>query len=345
MWRIAMALLTLGYPFKSLVLQTALLMAGLCTALAQDNSAVATAPEAALPSSLPSPLALPQSVDWRNEIGTFKIGLVRGWSSDMSRPALSRLEGVFAKALGIPVKVVVFERFTSIMDAQADGRIDLAAYSARAFATARLMCECVDALASPATLAGETGQIAILLADTTKIPSLSVIGSAKIGRITRASIVTNDMLRGTLLIDGKAFTGQEKFWVEYNDYSAALKAYKANDIDGLVVPAPTTFANLYEAGSSQLDLLSAATDGGEARQAKILWRSSYWPYGPIAARSNLATEAKAIVLRTLEQMDVNEPLAHATLSEALAGPFRKTDLTGFGNISASIRLLISQNKK
>ena len=142
--------LRLDYPFRLALLPGILLLAMTSAALAQDNSSVAVAPQAALPAQV----APAQTADWRDEIGTFKIGLVRGWSSDMSRLALARVEKTFAKSLDTPVKVVVFERFTSLMDAQADGRIDMAAYSARAFVTLGLMCECVEALATPATLAG-----------------------------------------------------------------------------------------------------------------------------------------------------------------------------------------------
>jgi phosphonate transport system substrate-binding protein len=334
-----MAPLRQNYPFGLVWASAALLGLGVVGAAAQDNSAVAVAPQAALPASI---TANP-SADWRNDIGTFKIGLVRGWSSDMSRLALGRVEKTFAKALGAPVKVVVFERFTSLMDAQADGRIDLAAYSARAFATVRLMCECLDALATPATVAGDTGQIAILAGDASKVSSLAAIGSAKLGRVTTAPIATQEMLRGALMIGGKPVTGKEEFWVDYPDYSAAILAYQNNEIDGVIIPIATSFATIADAGKTELGLLSEVNDGNGSRQATALWRSSFWPYGPIAVRNNLASEAKDILLRTLEQMDVTEPLAHATLSEGLSGPFRKTDSAGYANVSASIRLLVSQN--
>jgi phosphonate transport system substrate-binding protein len=337
MWRIAMALLRQNYPLGLVLVPVTLLGLGIFNAAAQDNSAVAVAPQAALPASI---IATP-GANWRNDIGVFKIGLVRGWSSDMSRLALGRVENIFAKALGTPVKVVVFERFTSLMDAQADGRIDLAAYSARAFATVRLMCECVDALATPGTLAGDTGQIAILAGDALRISSLTAIGSAKLGRVATANVTTQDMLRGTLMVSGKAVTGKEDFWVDYTNYSAAIQAYQNNDIDGLVIPAATSFAGITDAGQAELAQISL--NGTSARQATALWRSSFWPYGAISVRTNLAAEAKDILLRTLEQLDVIEPLAHATLSEGLPGPFRKTDTIGYVNVSASIRLLVSQN--
>jgi ABC-type phosphate/phosphonate transport system substrate-binding protein len=111
----------------------------------------------------------------------------------------------------------------------------------------------------------------------------------------------------------------------------------------VIIPAATSFATVADAGSSEINKVSASADGNSSRQATALWRSSFWPYGPVAVRNNLASEAKDILLRTLEQMDVTEPLAHATLSEGLSGPFRKTDSAGYAIVSASIRLLVSQN--
>lgn len=329
--------LSLSYIYRMAFVYGAVLAAGAFAAHAQDNSSVAVAPQAALPAQI----AAPQNTDWRNEIGTFKIGLVRGWSSDMSRLALTRVENVFSKALGIPVKVVVFERFTSLMDAQADGRIDLAAYSARAFATLRLMCECVDALATPATSSGQTGQIAILAGDSARIPSLAKIGSSKLGRIAASSIASDDMLRGAMIINGKTVSGKERFWVDFPDYVSAAKAYQAGQIDGFVIHTATSFDGAADAFLPELN--SASQAGTVKRNIESLWRSSFWLYGPIAARTNLAGDAKMIVLRTLEQMDVAEPLAHATLSEGLGGAFQKTDIAGFTNVAASIRLLVSQN--
>ena len=340
-----MALLSLNYLRATVLILAAMASAGLSSACAQenvDNSAnakVAAAPQAALPEALTAP----KSLNWRDEIGTFKIGLVRGWSSDMSRLALTRVETVFAKALGTPVKMVIFERFASLMDAQGDGRIDMAAYSARSFATVRLMCECVEALVTPSTIGGQTGQIAILAGDATRVQNLAEIGSAKIGRITAPSIATQDMLRGSLIIGGKTVTGKEDFWVDYPDYSAAAAAYKNSEIDALIIPAAANFAEVADAGASELRVLSEGTEGASVRPATTLWRSSFWPYGPIAVRSNLPNEAKTLLLSTLEQMDVTQPLAHATLSDALSGPFRKPETSGYANISASIRLLVSQN--
>ena len=333
--------LNLNCLSRSVFLSAAVLVAGVFGVNAQDNSTVAVAPQAVLPDAITAP----QSADWRNEIGTFKIGLVRGWSSDMSRLALTRVENLFAKALGTPVKVVVFERFTSLMDAQADGRIDLAAYSARAFATIRMMCECVDALATPTNLAGQTGQVAVLVGDKSQVSSLANIGSSKLGRIRNASIAGDDMLRGTLAVNGKLVTGSEDFWVDYPDTASAVEAYQANQIGGFVIPAASTFDGVSEAGNAELNSLPTPDGDSISKPVTPLWRSAFWPFGPVAIRSNLATDAKAILLRTFVQMDVSAPLVHATLSEGQTGAFRKSDPAGYTNVSASIRLLVSQNAK
>jgi phosphonate transport system substrate-binding protein len=231
------------------------------------------------------------------------------------------------------------------MDAQADGRIDLAAYSARAFATVRLMCECVDALATPTGAAGETGQVAVLAGDPARIASLANLGPSKLGRIASHSIASHDMAQGVLMIGGKPVSGNEDFWVDYADYSAAMNAYQNNEIDGFIVPVATSFSNIASAGSTSLNAVFGHQQDTFARPVSALWKSPFWPYGPVAVRTNLATDAKNIVLKTLEQMDVTEPMAHATLSEGLAGDFRKMDTLGYENVSASIRLLVNQSAK
>lgn len=305
------------------------------------NATVAAAPQAMLPNGI----APVKSADWRRDAGTFKIGLVRGWSSDMSKPALDAVETVFAKALGTPAKIVVFERFTSLMDAHADGRIDLAPYSARAYASVRLMCECVEPLVTPATLDGSTGQVAVFAGDPSRISTLAAIGPVKIGRVAAANIASSEALRGNLSINGKPVDGKEAFWVDYPDFQSAIKAYQDFATDGLLLPSLTDFESRAEAGRAELLALNNTIDGFNKRQTKIFWRSPFWPFGPIAVRRNLAVEAKTILLKTLEQMDVTEPRSHAVLSDGLPGAFRQTGSEGYANVTNSIRLLVGQNAK
>jgi phosphonate transport system substrate-binding protein len=328
----------------ALALCAASVLAGVLNVSAQDNatpgnSTVAAAPQATVPASVQNN----QDAGWRAEIGTFKIGLVRGWSSDMSLPALARIEKIFASALQVPVKVVVFERFTSLMDAQADGRIDLAAYSARAFATVQLMCECVDAIAAPSTIDGNTGQVALLIGDQSQIPSATNLTGEKIGQVALSPVAAQSMVYGSLRIGGKVPTGKEDNWVTFPDFAAAISAYHNNEIAAFIMPTSTTLSSVNSAGTPEALLISAKSNLTSPRRAIVLWRSSFWPYGPIAVRNNLAVEAKQIILRTLEQMDVSQPQAHATLSDGLSGPFLKADLASFGPVKSSLRLLVSQN--
>lgn len=322
----------------------ATLLATPLSGLAQDQTASATL-AAAPQATLPNEIAPAKSADWRQELGVFKIGMVRGWSSDMSKPAIDKVETVFAKALGTAVKVVVFERFTSLMDAQADGRIDLAPYSARAYASLRLMCECVEPLATPTTLDGSTGQVAVFLSDPSRLPSLAAIGQAKIGRVVSSNIASSEALRGNLTINGKPVDGKEAFWVDYPDYQTAIQAYQAFATDGLLLPSLTNFENRAQAGDAELIALGKNPEGVSVRQTRVLWRSPFWPFGPIAVRRNLSAEAKTILLKTLEQMDVTEPQSHALLSDGLPGAFRQTGTEGYGNVTNSIRLLVGQNAK
>lgn len=313
-----------------------------CSSRAEDSLLVASATQA----NLPAGLTAPHSAAWRDQIGTFKIGLVRGWSSDMSRPALARVERVFSKAIGIPVRVVVFERFTSLMEAQAGGRIDLAAYSARAFATARLMCECVEALAIPSTMAGETGQIAVLAGDAARMASLAATGTPRLGRVAKAPVATKDMVRGALTLAGKPATGKEPIWVDYPGYGEVIKAYHSHAIDGFVFPAAATQGNMSGAGAKELDGqmdLASGASTSPSRPATVLWRSSFWPYGPVAVLSHLPAGLKSILMTTLEQMDVIDPLAHSTLSEGLPGRLRKADFALFSPVTVSMRTLINLN--
>ena len=91
---------------------------------------------------------------------TFRIGMIAADGSQ-AVPGLSAIKRAYSQALGIPVEIFVARDYASLIDAQAKSRIDYAIYSTTAYATASLLCSCLEPVVAPLGDDGATGIVAI----------------------------------------------------------------------------------------------------------------------------------------------------------------------------------------
>ncbi|WP_353806793.1 hypothetical protein [Mesorhizobium sp.] len=83
--------------------------------------------------------------DWRDDIGTFRVGIVAEPGAGNTVPGLALLTDAYTKALGMKVEFVVSRDYGALIEAQANAHIKYAVYSA----TASERCECVEPLVAP----------------------------------------------------------------------------------------------------------------------------------------------------------------------------------------------------
>ena len=85
-------------------------------------------------------------------------------------PGLSILKRAYSQALGIPVEIFVARDYAALIDAQATARVDYAIYSTTAYATAALLCSCVEPVVAPVGEDGATGIVAVLVTRDGQLP-------------------------------------------------------------------------------------------------------------------------------------------------------------------------------
>ena len=100
---------------------------------------------------------------WREDMKTFRIGMIAEPGAGQTVTGLAALKQAYAQALGIPVEIFVARDYAALIDAQATARVDYALYSTTAYATAALLCACVEPVAAPVSDDGATGIKAILV--------------------------------------------------------------------------------------------------------------------------------------------------------------------------------------
>lgn len=275
-------------------------------------------------------LSLPpaSAAGWRDEIGTFRIGLVMPRGSDPDRGRT--LEKAFSEALSMKAEVVPYREYRALIDAHLSGRIEYAVYSATAFALAWQLCECVEPVAAPLSQDGTTGfRSALFLDGETTAGSPSLQGK-RIGYTTRQSL-------SGWLIPTAAFDAGERPLAEsgatfhaMEDYAKLIGEFSGGRVDGFFGwirdPEPQD-PTLPEGSMSSPAKL--ARHGLPPERYTIAWRSDPVPFGPHAVRKNLAPEAAELLTAFLTGLREKQPEVYEALEPTHDGGFRPVGLTDY----------------
>lgn len=267
---------------------------------------------------------------WREDLGTFRIGMLADPGTGRLVAGLSDIREAFSAALGMPVQVFVARDYAALVDAHATSRIDYAVYSATAYATARRLCDCIEPLVARRGKDGDIGVRAVLIVRKSALDD-GGLGKAKIA-IARGDSVAGALLPAAALdgAGGATGVGRDQL-VEASSDSDAANRVAEGTADGLfgwsaareapdIIAGSGTFARLVEAGI-------------EASNLSVEWRSDLLRYGPHAVRSDLDDEAKALLRAFLTGLVDKKPDIQELLSgshedrfvEVTAGDYQLAD--------------------
>ena len=147
--------------------------------------------------------------------------------------ASSMLKQAYARALGIPVEIFVARDYAALIDAQATARVDYAIYSTTAYATAALLCACVEPVVAPVGEDGATGIKAILVTRDGRLSKLADIEHAPGRHRALDSIAGFALPRLELAVGQVALTGAEPFLVHADSASAAEAMLVDGSVDAI----------------------------------------------------------------------------------------------------------------
>jgi phosphonate transport system substrate-binding protein len=238
--------------------------------------------------------------DWRKDIGTFRIGLSASDSNSVSPADLEKLRAVFGKALGMPVEIVVQRDYSALVDAQVSGRIEYAVYSATAYASAWLLCECVEPLVAPELSNGATGTRSTLIVNASVPFTRLDLNGIRVGIAGKDSITGFAIPLATYTVGTRALSQDESFFREFNDLESAMSAFVVGDIDAFFgwthsnETGPIAGSGLLNSGEDKV-----LTYAGRSVETKVLWSSKLLRFGPHAVRRELNAEAKSALLSLL----------------------------------------------
>lgn len=233
----------------------------------------------------------PAHADWRQDIGTFRIGVVAEPGGGDTVQGLATIEDAYTKALGMPVDVVVAESYEALIEAQMASRVHYAVYSATAYAAASLRCDCVEPLAAPSGEDGSAGIRSVLVSHDGRLKSLEDMAKGRIALGPADNIAARLLPLAALAGEGVVLTGSEPFFIAAATPSETESLLADGSVDALFGWQPSSG----EGGT----LARLETAGLDRARLTVVWRSGILRYGPHAVRKDLNSEARRRLLAFL----------------------------------------------
>ncbi len=252
---------------------------------------------------------------WRDDMKTFRIGMVSENGAGQAVPGLSRLKRAYAQALGMPVEIFVARDYAALIDAQATQRIDYAIYSTTAYGTASLLCSCVEPVAAPLGPDGATGVTAILITRDDRLKSLADIGAHRVAIAPRQGVATSMLPLAALSAENVPKEDMRAGFVNAESAAAAEAMLVDGSVDAIFgwsdgpgEPSGGTLARLAGAGLDPASL-------------KVVWQSPLLRYGPHALRSGLDAEVRRTLVAFLTGLRDIQPDVYDLLDTHHGGGF------------------------
>jgi len=277
----------------------------------------------------------PAQADWRDDIGTFRIGIVAEPGAGNTVPGLPLLTQAFANALGMKVEFVVARDYGALIEAQTDARIEYAVYSATAYATALQRCGCIEPLVAPVDSDGAVGIRAVLLTKDGKVPSLAAMESHRMAMAPVDSIGSLLPLAG-LAAEHVKIAEDASFLVHADSASAAEGMLVDGQADALFGWATAAADGEPRLSGTQARLEAA---GFSAAALQVVWTSDMLRYGPHAVRSDLDPEARRRLTVFLTNLKSTTPDVYDLLESKHSGGFVTVAAKDYAVAEAIVRLV------
>jgi len=274
--------------------------------------------------------------DWRDDIGTFRIGIVAEPGGGNTVPGLARLTEAYTNALGMKVEFVVARDYAALIEAQASGRVQYAVYSALAYAAASERCGCVEPLVAPVDADGAVGIRSVLVTRDGKISDLGAVASHRIA-VAPLDNVGGSLLPLAELSAGSVRIAQDSPFLERaGSATAAEEMLSHGQADGLFGWEPADADG--QPGNSGGTLARLEVAGIPRSSLRVLWTSGLLRYGPHAVRIDLDPEAKRRLMVFLTNLKSLTPDVYDLMESAHSGGFVPVTSKDYAVAAAIVRL-------
>lgn len=276
---------------------------------------------------------------WREDHGPFRIGLVAEAGAGRSVAGLASLRQAYSRAIGMPVEIFVARDYAALIDAQASSRVDYAVYSAAAYATAWLLCRCVEPVAAPIGSDGATGLRFVMIARDGKVASLADAASHRIAMVSRDKADASFLPLNELADSGLAIDDIGAFAVPAGSLGDAERLLVGGAADAMLGWVPASAASDEGLAGGTLRRLGAA--GLEPGSIAVVWKSKLIRYGPHAVRGDVDPGIKTVLAAFLARLKDTQPDIYDLVEDSHGGGFVATSQADYESVIATVAAIQS----
>jgi phosphonate transport system substrate-binding protein len=239
---------------------------------------------------------------WRDDIKVLRVGVLGGTDAAYRLATLEPFRVYLQDKTGIPVEIVPAPTYDALIDAQAGGQVDYAIYSATAYATAVLRCECVEAFAAPVAADGALGFYSILVARSgDSIADLAGAEGKRLGLGPADSVAGSIVPRHAFAADKIDPNAYFLSVTEFPTPEEAVMALLRGEVD--IAAAWSSLTGSESLGYAFGTLARMVSEGTlTMNRVRLVWQSQLIPFGPHALRTDLPAELKGILSGALLSM-------------------------------------------
>lgn len=276
---------------------------------------------------------------WRDEHGPFRIGIVAEAGAGRSVAGLASLRQAYARAIGMPVEIFVARDYAALIDAQASSRVDYAVYSAAAYATAWLLCHCVEPVAAPIGSDGATGLRLVMIARDGKVGSLADAASHRIAMVSPNKADASFPPLNELADAGLVVSDASAFAVPAGSPGDAERLLIDGAADAMLGWIPASGSEDEGLAGGTLARLEAA--GMEPASLAVVWKSKLVRYGPHVVRNDVDAGIKTLLAAFLGHLKESQPDIYDLVEDSHGGGFVATSHADYESVIATVAAIQS----
>ena len=283
--------------------------------------------------------ALPAQAGWREDLGTFRIGMLAEPGAGQGITGLAEIKRAYTMALGMPVEILVARDYAALIEAQAAGKLGYAVYSATAYATASRLCTCVEPFVAPVAADGATGLRAVLVTRDNRLTAVEDIARR------RVAIVEGDNIAGFALPAsalGDVLDKEGTILVKVDTASAAEALLVDGSVDAIFGWVPSSSDAESAPAGGTLERLVAA--GIDPAALQVVWTSDLLRFGPHALRSDVDPEARRSLTILLTAMLSQTPELYDLIERHHDGGFKPVTAEDYATALALVDRLAAAGK-
>ncbi len=255
--------------------------------------------------------------DWRNDIGTFRVGLVASGNLEDTYAKVEPFRLALAEALGLNVEIIVAKNYRILINAHVAARIEYAIYSSAAYASAWRNCECVEPIVIPKSSDGSESYKSVVISSENGPQKIGELAGAKMAGLSKSSFAGYKFAAFELKSKGVELAENIEF---ANSGEEVIKQFVAGKYDSIIGWSSLSGDPAAGYSSGTLKLI-AELNGGTSIPYRIIWESSTIPHRPHVIRKTLAAEAKILLRDALSTMFNNDPVAYDSIEPVFGGGF------------------------